>query len=205
MDNCKEVKNTISANDIEGDHSVSKNQAALDFYSQGLTEYKKENYKDAIVYFEKVLKIDSDFTFAWDNLGICYRKMNDFDKAIATYQKSLELDPRGIMPLQNIAVAYRYKNEFDKAIEAYQKLATLDKNDPEVYYGLGETYALYLKDYEKGLDNMCKAYTLYTKQQSPYRTDAEKIIGSIYSEMKKQNKLSRFHEILKENHIDPVE
>lgn len=205
MSNCKEVKNIISSNDIEGNHSVSKKQAALDLYSQGLTEYKKENYKDAIVYFEKALKIDSDFTFAWDNLGICYRKSNDIDKAIYAYQKSLELDSNGLMPLQNIAVAYRYKNEFDKAIEAYQKLATLNKNDPEVYYGLGETYALYLKDYEKGLDNMCKAYTLYTAQKSPYRTDAEKIIGSIYSEMKRQNKLPRFNEILKENHISPVE
>jgi tetratricopeptide (TPR) repeat protein len=127
------------------------------------------------------LKVDVDFTFAWDNLGICYRKISDIDKAISAYQKSLGLDPNGLMPLQNIAVAYRYKKKIEKVIEAYQKLATLNKSDPEGYYGLGETYALYRKDYEKGVDNMSKAYTLYTVQKSPYRTDAEKNRGYIYS------------------------
>jgi hypothetical protein len=48
---------------------------------------------------------------------------------------------------------------------------------------------------------MCKAYNLYIEQKSPYRTDAEKIINIIYSEMKKQGKENRFVEILKENNI----
>ncbi|MDG2433581.1 hypothetical protein, partial [Flavobacterium sp.] len=66
---------------------------------------------------------------------------------------------------------------------------------------LGNVYALNLKEYEKGLDNMCKAYNLYVSQKSPYRTDAESIINMIYAELKKQGKETQFNQILKDNNI----
>ena len=201
MNNCPTLKKTIAACDIAKDKSVSKNPEALEFYSKGQEEYKKENYKEAISYYQQALKIDSVFAFAWDNIGICNRKLNNYEQAIYAYKKSLELDPNGYMPLQNIAVAYKFNKEYDKAISAYKRLAELDKNDPEVFYGIGETYSLYLNDYEKGLENMCKAYNLYVEQKSPYRSDAESIINTIYGEMKKQNKVTRFNEILEQNHI----
>ena len=201
MNNCPTLKKTIAACDIEKDKSVSKNPEALEFYSEGQKEYKKENYKEAISYYQQALRVDSVFAFAWDNIGICNRKLNNYEQAIYAYKKSLELDPNGYMPLQNIAVAYKFNKEYDKAISAYKRLAELDKNDPEVFYGIGETYSLYLNDYEKGLENMCKAYNLYVEQKSPYRADAESIISTIYGEMKKQNKVDSFNEILEQNHI----
>lgn len=201
MDNCEALKIKIASNDLEKDKSMSKDPLALELYNMGIRESKKENYKKAIYYFNEALKVDSVFAFAWDNIGISYRKLNNYSEAINAYKKSLELDSTGLMPLQNIAVAYKYNNEFEKAIQAYQKLEMLDKNNPEVYYGIGETYALYLKDYEKGLDFMCKAYNMYIAQKSPYRADAEKIINMIFSELKKQGNEKRFYEILKENNI----
>ncbi len=201
MENCEALKIKIASNDVEKDKSMSKDPLALELYNMGIRESKKENYEKAIYYFKEALKVDSVFAFAWDNIGISYRKLDKYPEAIDAYQKSLELDSTGLMPLQNIAVAYKFNNEYEKAIEAYQKLAKLDENNPEVFYGIGETYALYLKDYEKGLDNMCKAYNLYIALKSPYRSDAEKIINMIYSEMKKLDKESRFYEILKENNI----
>ena len=81
-----------------------------------------------------------------------YRKLGNYDKAIESYNKSLEIEPEGTMPLQNIAIAYQYKKEYQKAIEAFEKLAKIDKYDPEIYFGIGNVYAVNLKDYEKGLE-----------------------------------------------------
>jgi len=201
MTNCKSIKEKVASNDKQGKHSLSDNPEARELYSKGVDESKKENYKTALGLFEKAVKIDSAFAFAWDNIGICYRKLGDYDRALAAYKKSLEIDPEGLMPLQNIAVVYLYKKEYNNAIEAYQKLAEIDENNPEVYYGIGNIYASSLNEYEKGLDNMCKAYNLYIAQKSPYRTDAEKIIQTIYAEMKKQGKEDRFFEILKSHNI----
>jgi len=202
MDNCESIKRKIAASDLENYYSMSKNPEAKKMYSKGIDESEKQNYQKAISYFQKALKIDSLFAFAWDNIGLCSRKLDKYDDAIYAYNKSLELDPLGLMPLQNIAVAYEFKKEYQKALAAYQTLAELDNKNPEVYYGVGLLYAYSLNDLEKGLDNMCRAYMYYIAQKSPYRTDAEKVINMIYTDMKKQGKESAFDEILKKNNIN---
>lgn len=201
MNNCNSVKTKIASNEKQSAKSISNNAEAKDYFNKGQDEAQKENYQKAIDYFNKAVKIDPEFAFAWDNLGINYRKLNQYDKALESYKKSLEIDPNGTMPLQNIAVVYIYKKEYQNAIKAYDKLAEKDKTNPEIYYGLGNVYAMYLKDYEKGLDNLCKAYNLYIEQKSPYRTDAEKLINAVYAEMKKQGKEAKFNEILAANKI----
>jgi tetratricopeptide (TPR) repeat protein len=201
MENCASVKEKIASNEKQSAKSFSDNKKAIEYYSKGMEQSKKENFEKAVEYFEKAVKEDPEFAFAWDNLGVNYRRLNNYDKAIECYKKSLELDPKGLMPLQNIAIVYQYKKEYNKAIDAYSKLAELDKNNPEIYYGIGNVYATNLQDYEKGLENMCKAYNMYVYLKSPYRTHAEKIISLIYVEMKKQGKEEKFNQILKDNNI----
>lgn len=201
MDDCEALKEKVAAHNKESEKSFSDNPEALELYSKGVAESKKENYKKAVEYYEKAVQIDPAFAFAWDNIGLAYRKLGDYDKALNAYTKSLEIDPYGLMPLQNMAIVYRFKKEYDKAIDAYQRLAAIDKNNPEVFYGIGQIYTAFLNDHEKGLDNMCKAYNLYIEQKSPYRTDAEKIIQFIFAEMKKTGKEDKFNEILKQHNI----
>jgi tetratricopeptide (TPR) repeat protein len=201
LDSCKAILSVLASNDKHNANSMSKNPEAVEWYNKGIEAYYKEDYKEAIRYYKKALKIDPVFAFAWDNLGISYRKLDQFDDAIEAYQKSLEIDPNGQMPLQNIAVAYIFKKDYEKAVQYYEKLATIDNKDPEVYYGLGQICALYLNQYEKGLNYMCKAYLLYIETGSAYRKDAEKIIGMIYGEMKKQGKEKEFEEILNSHNI----
>jgi tetratricopeptide (TPR) repeat protein len=201
FENCKSLEEKIASYEKQTNKSISDNPRALGFYDKGIGKLKTQDFKKAIFFFKKAVKIDPNFAFAWDNLGISYRKINEYDKAIASYEKSLEIDPNGKMPLQNIAIVYQYKKEYQKAIDTYKSLAKLDDNNPEVVYGIGQIYAIYLKDYEKGLDYMCKAYIMYSNLKSPYRTDAENIINIIYKEMEKQDKVEKFNEILKNNNI----
>ncbi|RKR12002.1 TPR repeat protein [Flavobacterium sp. 90] len=202
MANCSAVKDKVAANNLVNNNSMSSNQKALDLYNLAIDETKKENYKGAIEYYKKAVKIDPKFAFAYDNMGICYRRLEQYDLALESYEKSLKIDPNGLMPLQNIAVVYSYKKEYQKAVTTYEKIAKIDPNNPEVFYGIGQLYALHLNDTEKGLDNMCKAYKLYVEQKSPYRTDAEKLIQMIYAEMKKNGKEEKFNEILKANNLN---
>ena len=200
---CTAMKSKMATMDKENAKSVSSNSLALKYYNAGIEEYKKENYEKAIQTFKKALAVDKEFAFACDNIGLCYRKLNDFDKAIEYYEKSLKIDPNGMMPLQNIGVAYSYKKEYKKAIKAYEKLAKLDEENPEVYYGIGQIYFQYLNENEKALDNMCQAYNLYVAHNSPYRSDAEKIIQMIHTKMKTDGKETAFNDILKKNNISP--
>lgn len=201
FNNCKSVKEKMAAFNKENSKSLTKNALAKSFYNTGIDASKAGNMKEAIVNYKEAVKIDPNFVFAWDNLGLSYRQINDYDKAIEAYKNSLKIDPNGFMPLQNLAIAYQYQKKYKKAIRAYNRLAKLDDQNPEIYYGIGRIYTMNLNDLEKGLDNICKAYTLYVSQNSPYRTDAEKIINLIASEMKKEGKETAFNAILKKHNI----
>jgi tetratricopeptide (TPR) repeat protein len=202
MDTCKSLKDKIKTNEQTNKNSFSTNTDANEWYLKGIAEYDKGNTSKAVEYYRMALKIDSNFAFAWDNLGLSYRQKEDYDSAIYAYKKSLQIDPRGLTPLQNMAVAYLYKKNYEKAISTYEHMAKLDPNNPEIYYGIGNVYASYLQNYEEGLRNMCKAYNLYIQQKSPYRTDAEKVINQIYTQMKEKGKEKKFKSILKENNIN---
>lgn len=201
MQNCTSVKKATGVTETDYD-KFSKNEAALDFYQKAVDASKKEDWKEAIKNYEQAVKTDPTFIYAWDNLGICYRRAGEYDKALNAYKQSLAIDPKGKMPLQNIAMTYIYKKEYQKAIDAYNDLDKVYPGDPEVYYGMGHTYFSYLKNNEKGLDYICKAYRIYTEQKSAYRTDAETLIGYIYKSMKEENKTDKFKEILKNNKIN---
>ena len=205
MDNCEEIKTVVASDNQESPVSVSSKKLAIKYYDQGIKQFQKENFKKSIVLFKKAVKEDPNFAFAWDNLGIAHRKVGNYKNAIEAYEKSLEIDPYGTMPLQNIAVVYQFENEFEKAIDAYKRLGEIYKSNPEVYFGIGKIYAVNLKDFEKGLDNMCKAYNIYVETSSPYRTDAEKIISFISLEMTKNGEEEKFNEILLENKINVQE
>lgn len=114
MANCNSLKAKIATNDKVNKNSISQNEKALENYYLAIDESKKENYKGAIEYYKKAVKIDPNFAFAYDNMGICYRKLEKYDEAIEAYEKSLKIDPNGLMPLQNIAVVYSYKKNMQK-------------------------------------------------------------------------------------------
>lgn len=201
MDNCPALKTKLAINDRMSEYSLSQNEEAMKFYRKGLEETQKGDFKAAILNYEKAVVFDPKFAFAYDNMGICYRRLNQYDEAIKAYEKSLKIDPNGTMPLQNMAVAYSYKGEFKKAIKAYERLAKITPNNPEVFYGIGLIYHGNLNDQEKALDNMCQALVLYSEQNSAYRTDAERVISKIYKVMKEANQLELFNSILKKYKI----
>lgn len=201
MNNCPSVKNIAAASETN-DEGFSNDKEAMDFYHKGRELTEKKDWKGAIENYEKAVKKDPEFVYGWDALGINYRRNEEFDKAVSAYEKSLKLNPKGKMALQNIPIVYIYKKEFQKAIDSYMDLDKVYPGDPEVYYGIGNVYFNALKNDEKGLDYICKAYNIYTEQKSPYRTDAETIIGSIYKKMKDEGKADKFKEILKNNKIN---
>ncbi len=201
MKNCLSTQNAVATSETKS-NKFTRNEKALELYEKGDKEFKKQNWKEAIKFFELSLKVDPSFVYAWDNLGISYRQLGEYDNAINAYKSSLMIDPKGRMPLQNIPVAYIYKKEYQKAIDAYLELDKVYPGDAEVYYGIGNIYATALNEDEKALTYLCKAYKIYTEEKSPYKADAGSLIGIVYKRMKEQNKVDQFKQILKNNNIN---
>jgi len=199
-DTCTAMKNLLTNSAPQTKYSVSKDKRAKEQYAHGENLLRNELYEDALPFFQKAVEIDPNFAFAWDDLGICQRRLGNFDAALEAYNKSLALDPTGKVPLQNIPVVYEFKKEYDKAIEAYKNLSKVYPEDPEAYYGTGRMYEM-KEDFEKALDYMCKAYNAYVNINSPYRVDAQTNINIYHKKLKDADKEELFFKILKDNHI----
>lgn len=201
-DSCKEMNEAIGRLDQGGEHAISKNPEAYEAYKTGVPLMQAEKYAECIPWFEKAVAIDSNFVFAWDNIGVSYRRLGNLEKAEAAYKKSLSIDPSGKTALQNIAVVYMHQGKVKEAIDGYTEILKHYPGDPEAYYGISIVYLEVKKDWLSALDYMCKAYNLYIEKKSPYRSDAEKVINMIYKQLKKENKEEDFYRILKENNIN---
>lgn len=201
MQNCKRMITLVNSNDLASDKSYSSNVEAMKFYNDGNKYAEKGKNEKAIECYVKAVKADPEFAFAWDNLGLCYRKVNNYEEAIKCYKKSLEVDPYGILPIQNLAVVYEYTKDYKAAAETYIKLIESDYNNPEGYYGAGRTYYT-AGEYEKGVDNMFKAYVIYSETKSPYVNDAAKNLSFFYKDLKDKGKENIFKEMAKKNNVN---
>lgn len=200
FENCEAVKYLLSSNNDLHEKSLSKNKKALDFYREGQTYSQQEKFEMAIVSYNKAVKADPKFTFAWDNLGMSYRRIGNYKEAIKCYQKSLDIEPKGKMPLQNMGVAYEYLKDYNRAAETYEKFIKQYPDDPEGFYGAARTFYI-IENYEKGVDYMFKAYLLYNEQKSPYVNDALTNLKQFYNELKEKNKLDIFMKAAEKNKI----
>lgn len=199
--NCDAMKTLMATNNKEHENSYSDRKKAKKLYEEGNEFYARGQYEKAILKYKKAVKKDKKFAFCWDNLGICYRKIGNYQEAVNCYKKSLALDPKGEVPLMNLPVAYGYLEQYDNAIEAYQKMIQIHPENPEGYYGISRIYILTQKN-EEALDNVMKAYILYVEQKSPYNQDAQKLIGMLYQEFKKNDDMDTFLKIAKKHKIN---
>ena len=201
LETCGDMKSIYFSTDKKSRKSVSKNEEALAYYVAANQLKDDADYEKAIELYKKALEIDEKFAFAWDNLGITYRKLNRFEDAIFAYKKSLKIDPKGTMPLVNIAIVYQLIGEYDNSIKYYNKLKKYNKDNPEAYFGLARMYFI-KENYKEASDNILKAYILYSKIESPYKSDAEQILSAIYQQLKAKDQLDILKDAAKANKID---
>ena len=192
MVECPALKMLLGSDNTKLKYSYSKNKKALEYYSEGQKYLGQEKFDMALVELNKAVTKDPKFAFAWDNMGVCYRKMGRFNEAIECYKKSLALDPNGSMPLMNMAVAYTYLKDYKNATETYNKYSSFYPKDPEGFYGIARIERL-TKNYSDALENALKAFQLYEEIASPYKADAIGVIREIVQDLKDENKLEIFN------------
>lgn len=201
LKNCKSVKSLLASDNKILTKSNSNNKKAQEFYANGQDFLAQEKYDLALVEFNKAVKKDPDFAFAWDNMGIAYRRMNRFKEAIECYDKSLKLDPNGRVPLMNKAVAYSLMEKFPESVKTYKEFIRIHPEDPEGYYGAARIQ-FSLEEYDAGLDNLFKAYRLYSEQKSPYLQHAQDVLAFYYKHYNETKNIETFKKIASQNGIN---
>ena len=137
-----------------------KTDSALEFYKQG-------KYKEAIDVFSTILEHDEGNAEVYNNMGLCYAKLNDFEQAEKAYKKSIELNRAIPQAYINLSDLYYKHHDLGSAIGTLE-LGTYEMEDNLVLahmlarvYLEDSRYDMAIVELEKALDKEPENYDAY--------------------------------------------
>ncbi|HUN86725.1 MAG TPA: tetratricopeptide repeat protein [Terracidiphilus sp.] len=86
--------------------------------------------EEAIPYFQKAGKIQSDFFEAFYNLGIVLAKLNRFDEAIEAWQNTVRIRPEFAQGHENLGYVLYLRGRFDESIAELRLALKEEPNRP---------------------------------------------------------------------------
>jgi len=96
----------------------------------------EENYKKAILCYEKALFLSSNLPFmskireeAFEKIGVMYSGLKQKDRAIQYYQKSLEVNPKNLWALRGMATIYMFSGKYKESLECQKRILSINPND----------------------------------------------------------------------------
>jgi tetratricopeptide (TPR) repeat protein len=158
---------------------------ALSYHNIGLAKYYKGEYKEALIFNEKALKIRQqllppnhpDLAKTYGNIGILYQSTGEYSKALSYHEKTLEIQKQ-LLPSNHPDFASSYNNigrvyynmcEYSKALSYHEKAIeirqqSLPLNHPDMaqsYNNIGTVYQS-MGEYSKALSYHEKALEIKT-------------------------------------------
>lgn len=112
---------------------------AYNNYAVSLAE--KKQYKEAIPYLRKAIKMDSHYPDPWNNIAVCYDALKKSDLAINQLYEAIRINPTYPEFYNNLASFLLPKKEYNKVCELAQKAIYLRSHYGKAYFNWGR--ALY--------------------------------------------------------------
>ncbi len=100
------------------------------YYNRGSNYMTKGEYDQAILCFDKTIKIKPKFAPAYCSRGTCYYEKGEYEQAVLDFTKALDINPKFVDAHYNRAAAFYQKQEYDKAWEDVHKARSMDYQIP---------------------------------------------------------------------------
>jgi len=110
------------------------------FFCLAYMEQEKENFLEAINFFEAALKIKPEDVGAINNLGNCFDRLNKSHDSIKTYSKAISLDSEYIAAYYNRGNAYSKIGDDRLALKDLNQAIDLDNAFYQAYYNRGSLF-----------------------------------------------------------------
>jgi Tfp pilus assembly protein PilF len=103
---------------------------------------KLEDYPRAVEYFQRAIKVDRNFSEAWNNLGFAYEKKGNYSESIEAYKTAIAnpLYKNTDRAYNNLGRLYYRMKRYQDAMNAYREALRRNSDFPFPYYGLALCY-----------------------------------------------------------------
>lgn len=103
-----------------------QNNRENDGYKLGLDSFKKNNYSEALNYFQKAVDTDPNNINYLTELATTHYRLKNYDEAIRTYNKIISIEKNDSFAYNNIGNIYSIKNDYANAESYFRKAIEID-------------------------------------------------------------------------------
>jgi tetratricopeptide (TPR) repeat protein len=111
-----------------------------EWLEKGYAFHKLEWYEEALAAYDQAIRIDPNYTAAYNSKGYTFRDLKRCEEALAAYDQAIHIDPNDAIAYNNRGYALYDLKRYHEALTAYDQAIVLDPNFVNAYNGKG--YAL---------------------------------------------------------------
>ena len=160
-----------------GKYEIAKREAALllkkfpnnyflyNLFGAILAGQKKLD--EAIIYFEKSIKISPVYADAYNNLAGVLLDQKKYDKAIEYFQKAIKIKPNLSEAYYNLGNTFSEIEKYEESINNYNKAIQIKPNYAKAYNNLGNVYRK-INDFENAISSYEKTLKIDSKYLETY-------------------------------------
>lgn len=106
----------------------------------GLEQAGRNEWPNALAFYQQALEINSQYPTAWLNAGYAQTQLQQWEPAKLAFEKLLALDPENPFAYSTLAQVHYMLNDFPKAIECMQIAIENQPEQANLYFNLGRMY-----------------------------------------------------------------
>ncbi len=130
--------------------------------------FDKNNFKEALNIFNRLIAIDDQCEDIWQKIGYCKQMLDNIDGALDAYLQADLLKPNNSWIIKRIAQLYRTQKKPDLSLDYYKKAAKLNPDNINTELNIGHCY-LEMEEYEQALNTYFKVELLDSKGSKAWR------------------------------------
>ncbi len=108
------------------------------YINLGKQYYQQENWEEALLSYQKVIKIQPNSPLIYYMIGEIYQNLQQWENAIAAFQKEITINPNFAWSHMGLGDMFVKFNQWEKAFSAYRQATELESNSYWIYYRFGE-------------------------------------------------------------------
>jgi tetratricopeptide (TPR) repeat protein len=113
-----------------------------DYLKQGDALFLARRYSEAIEYYERAIKAQSDSYIAWVNRGRALRRLGNYEDALSSYDMGIDIKADYYIAWFGRGNALRNLQRYDEAIYSYEKALELQPDFDLAWYNKARCHAL---------------------------------------------------------------
>ena len=139
------------SHDQQDGQVIEESPEPLRYFKEGIQLMDNERKEEAILAFQKALRIQPEMAVVHNNLGVLFKQTEVFEKAQEHYRKAIGLAPDYAELHNNLGILYREMGRFQDAEQEYLEAIRVRENFEPAYFNLGILYDLYLNQPEDAI------------------------------------------------------